>query len=218
MPKTMYPPPTPFPTAADLNRKFGAIPMHRLRLDRYPADESDVEELHGIEHRLYELVDGYLVEKDVASQESVIALAIGGYLRQFVKPQKLGFVLGEQGMLRLRPGLIRIPDVSFVHRDQFPDKKFPDVAVLERYPDLAIEVLSPSNTDEEMDGKLEDYFGNGTRLVWIIDLPTKSVQVLESADRSRARTLSIKDMLDGGMVLPGFQLSVANLFDEFDLN
>jgi Uma2 family endonuclease len=218
MPKTLYPAPQPFPTAADLTRKFGAIPMNRLRLDRYPADETDVVELHETEKRLYELVDGYLLEKDVASQESVIALALGSYLRQFVKPLKLGFVMGEQGMLKLRPGLVRIPDVSFVHRDQFPDKKMPDMAILDRYPDLAIEVLSPSNTDEEMEEKIEDYFSNGTRLVWIVDLPTKSVQVLESADRLKAKTLSIKDTLDGGPVLPGFQLPIATLFDEFDLN
>lgn len=205
------------PTQAELTRRFGPMPAHRIRLDRYPATEADVEELEAREDRLYELVDGILLEKVVAYIESVLALAIGAKLREFVKPQKLGIVSGADGMMRLFPGLVRIPDAAFTDREQFPEGRVGPEAIPDLHPDLAVEVLSESNTDEEMDEKLRDYFESGCRLVWLIDPPTKSALVFTKPDRASGTSLTIHDSLDGGEVLPGFTLPLAELFAELDL-
>jgi Uma2 family endonuclease len=210
----LYPAPTPFPTAADLTAKFGAIPMNRLRLDRYPADESDVEELLITEERKYELVDGFLVEKDMAYRESVVGYTIGRHLGNFVDDHDLGVVAGESGMMKLAPGLIRIPDVSFVGRGQFPEGKVPaDVKPIPAiHPDLAVEVLSESNTAEEMSRKLKDYFASGCSLVWFVDPELRTVEVFESKESKSSKTFRVGDTLDGGQVVPGFTVSVAAVF------
>ena len=104
------------PTLPELARRFGNVPARRIRLDRYPADETDVEDLHNSEDRLYELVDGVLLEKEMAYRESAIAVEIIYHLKAFVRGKSLGVIAGSDGMMRHAPGLIRIPDVSFVRK------------------------------------------------------------------------------------------------------
>ncbi len=78
-------------------------------------------------------------------------------------------------------------------------------------PDLAVEVLSESNTKEEIDQKLQEYFQSGTRLAWIIDPPTRSAAVYLRAGEP-ACVLKESETLDGKPVLPGFTLLIAELF------
>jgi Uma2 family endonuclease len=75
-----------------------------------------------------------------------------------------------------------------------------------------VEVLSAGNTNREMERKLDDYFGAGVLLVWLIEPVSQSITVYES--RQQTKTLSAADILDDGTVLPGFQLSIKHLFDE----
>jgi Uma2 family endonuclease len=91
-----------------------------------------------------------------------------------------------------------------------------DTPVPSLHPDLAVEVLSRGNTDEEMDEKLRDYFASGATLVWLVDPDSRSVLVFTSPNRPAARRLSGADVLDGGPVLPGFALPVRDLFAELD--
>jgi Uma2 family endonuclease len=201
-------------TAVDLVERFGPIPLDRIVTRPAPgqATEGDAIDLADRKVRLCELVDGILVEKAMGSMESVLAIEIASLLRNWVKPRKLGTVLGEAGMLRLAPGLIRIPDVAFLSKDKFPGGRFPRDSAWSLAPDLAIEVLSPGNTDEEMTEKLHDYFNAGTRLVWYVDPRKRQVQVFTSPISSRIVTQD--QTLDGGDVLPGFELSLKELFAE----
>ena len=82
-------------------------------------------------------------------------------------------------------------------------------------PDLAVEVLSDSNTKAEIARKRREYFVAGTRLAWIVDPRTRTVEVYTSPDAPDA-TLDQEQMLNGGTVLPGFSLSLAELFAELD--
>jgi len=95
-------------TAADLLDHFGPIPLHRIRHDPAPgaATEDDVVEIHLREDRLYELVDGVLVEKTAGTYESYLAVSLIEVLAAFVRKHRLGIVLGPDGMMRLSPGLI----------------------------------------------------------------------------------------------------------------
>ncbi len=191
---------------------FGPIPARRIVADPRPgtATEDDLIRLHDREDRGCELIDGTLVEKDVSGIASLIAIRIAKLLANFVDDRRLGFVLGEQAMLRLVVGRVRMPDVSFVDRGQVPGGEFPDEPIVDLFPTLAVEVISPGNTRREMDGKLADYFASGSRLVWYVFPNRREVEVYTGRDDRR--TLTVADMLDGGDVLAGLAIPVADVF------
>src|ERR1700694_5673976 len=103
-------------TVADLLAHFGPIAHRRMRQEPAPgsATEQDVLDIQDHEKRLYELVEGVLVEKTMGVQESYLAGFLVFLLGEFANRHDLGFILGADGMARLAPGLVRIPDVSFV--------------------------------------------------------------------------------------------------------
>jgi Uma2 family endonuclease len=202
---------------AELVEKLGGIPLHRIRMKPSPgtATEADVLAAEALPRkRICELIDGVLVEKAVAYKESLLAAYLIFLLEQFVLPRNLGLVTGEQGMMQLWPGRIRIPDVAYISWDRLPGHKVPNQPIPDVAPDLAVEVLSPSNTDKEMELKRQDYFQSGTQLVWIIDPEMRTVDVYTSVDSNRR--LSVSDALDGGSVLPGFSMKLADLFGQLD--
>jgi Uma2 family endonuclease len=200
-------------TAADLVRRFGPMPLDRIRIDGHhgQATEKDVLAIYRQEKRLCELVDGFLVEKAMGIRESFLAVEIARLLGNFAKRFYLGMVLGADGMTRLAPGLVRIPDVSFVAWDQLPGRTVPNQPMLQLAPALAVEVLSPHNTRKEMARKLRDYFKAGVRLVWYIDPDRRCATVYTAPECSVV--LSENQVLDGGDVLPGFTLSLKDLFE-----
>ena len=198
-------------TLADLMEKFGPIPVRRIRLDPAPgtATEDDVVAIADREDRLCELVDGILLEKAMGQPEAELTFHISLIIGAFIRDHRLGIGVGPDGLMRLMPGLIRIPDISFVSWERLGHERPPKEQIASYGPELAIEVLSPSNTRKEMADKLRDYFATGTRLVWYIDPKAKSVTVYESPDR--ATVLQGGDTLIGGDVLPGFEVPVAAL-------
>ncbi len=206
-------------TLADVLQRLGGISPRRIRF-RPPlgtATEKDVLRIRDRERRLFELVDGVLVEKVMGYWESVLAIELGRLLGNFVNRRKLGSLAGEAGMLRLSPGLVRIPDLSFISRARLASHRRARARILPLAPDLAIEVLSEGNTPREMARKVREYFVSGCRLVWFIDPRTRTVAVYTSP--AKPITLTEKQTLTGGDVLPGFRLPLRKLFallDELD--
>jgi Uma2 family endonuclease len=200
--------------AEELAERFGPIPMNRIVTSPAPglATEDDVIERNDRENRLFELVDGILVEKTMGAPESMLALEIGALLLAFVKQRKLGVVLGADGLLKLAPGLIRIPDVAFLSKAKFPRGRFPRESAWPLAPDLAIEVISEGNTKKEMNEKLHDYFMAGAKLVWYVYPKQRQVEVFTGPEAKRI----VKDdqILDGGDVLPGLEINLRELFAE----
>ncbi len=203
-------------TVADLAARFGPMPLSRFRFSPFPgtATEEDVVRLQERERRLYELVDGILVEKAMSYAESMLAGFLIHMIHIWLDQHRLGVVAGEGGMMRLAPGLVRIPDVSFVRWEQFPNRKVTLEPVPDLHPDLAIEVLSLSNTAEEMERKLHDFFTSGAKLVWYVDPRGRTVTVYTAPDQSTV--LREDQTLDGGAVLPGFTLPLRQLFAELE--
>lgn len=199
-------------TAADLLAEFGPVPLYRIWHDPAPgtADEAAVIEIHERTKRCCELIDGVLLEKDMGSYESYLALFLGGCLSNFVRKKKLGFVIGADGMVRFAPGLIRFPDVSYFSWDRLPGRKIPRAAIWKVVPNLAVEVISRGNTKQEMRRKLRDYFAAGVELVWYV-YPLK-FQVVVYTSPTRHRIVKLGEELDGGDVIPGFTLSLDELF------
>jgi Uma2 family endonuclease len=202
--------PPAFETVADLLESLGDIPPKRIRMHPWPgtATEDDVIAIHAREKRLCELVDGTLVEKPMGFDESRLAAELISSLVVFLRGHDLGTVAGEAGMMRLLTGLVRIPDVSFVRWERLP-KKYGPIPPLA--PDLAIEILSKSNTRKEMQRKLREYFEAGTQLVWYFDLRARTVAVYTAPDRFTV--LDDSQTLDGGDVLPGLVIPLRELFE-----
>ena len=195
----------------DLLRQLGDIPPERVRMRPAPgtATVADV-----VKNKLCELIDDTLVEKTMGAREAMLALAIGAWLRDFVKPRKLGIVLGADATLEILSGLVRLPDVAFISWDRMPDRKIPKEPVPDLVPDLAVEVLSKGNTKDEMIRKRREYFKAGVRLVWMVEPKTRTVDVYTSV--KKFSTIREEDTLDGGTVLPGFKLPLRKLFEELD--
>jgi Uma2 family endonuclease len=204
-------------TFADLQKRLGDVPLGRIRMDPPPgtATPADVTRLQEKEGVLCELVDGVLVEKAMGYMESVLAIRIARLLGDFVDKHNLGFIAGEAGTLEVLPDLVRIPDVSFLAWDRLPGRKIPREPIPELAPNLAVEVLSDSNTPAEMKRKRLDYFEAGVELVWEIDPETRSVVVWTSVRKSKTLA-DPQDTLDGGAVLPGFATTLRELFKELD--
>ena len=207
---------TSIATMADLFEHLGGVATERVRFRPSPgtATEQDVLAVHAREKRLCELVDGVLVEKAVGFRESCLALAFSGALRAFVRPRNLGLVSGPDGLIRLAAGLVRIPDVAFISWQRIPARRTPTEPIPEIVPDLAVEVLSEGNTPEEMARKRQEYFAAGVRLVWFVNLQTRTVEVFTDVDQSHL--LDERQTLDGTPVLPGFTLPLRELFAELD--
>jgi Uma2 family endonuclease len=202
----------PFETVGEMLEQLGRIDPRRVRLKPPPgeATEKDVLTLLDRENRLYELVDGILVEKVMGLKESALAADLCGWVSPFVREHDLGIVAGADGTLRLLPRLVRIPDLSFISWAQLPSREYPSKPIPDLFPDLAVEVLSAGNTAKEMQRKLKEYFLAGTRLVWIVDPDARTVSVYTSPDEWTL--LKNSDTLTGGDVLPGFTLPLKQLF------
>ena len=203
-----------YETAADWLHDLGDIPLERIIMDPWPGTATEKDLLVFVERRkrLCELVDGTLVEKPAGYLESLIAAWLITELNNFVGLRNLGFVSGEAGMIRMISGRVRLPDVAFVSVKDLPGGKLPSDPIPTLPPTLAVEVLSETNTKAEIHQKLKEYFESGTKLAWIIDPATRTIAVFEQLSEEPSRVLHQNDVLDGGLVLPGFSLDVSRLF------
>jgi Uma2 family endonuclease len=202
-----------FENAAELVERLGNIPLERICFTPPPGTATERDLLRAMRRkgRLYELVDGTLVEKTMGLGESMIALLISRRIGNFAEEHDLGIPAGADGTMRLLKGLVRAPDVSFFSWDKLPGRVLPSQPSPDLFPDLAVEVLSENNTLAEMERKLREYFLAGVRLVWIID-PRKRTADVYTAPDTPAATLDETQALEGGNVLPGFTLPLAELF------
>lgn len=201
---------------AELVAHVGGVTGERIRLKPIPGTATDQDLLDICEHEgpLCELLDGILVEKAVGGFESYLTIYLAEILSRFARENKLGIVLGPDGMLRFSAKKIYLPDISFISWSQNPMSELQKQPIADLHPDLAVEVLSKSNTVREMANKRRDYFAWGTKLVWELDPPTKSMRVYTSPEKFDI--VDINGILDGGAVLPGFKLPLAELFAEAD--
>ncbi|MEM6313674.1 MAG: Uma2 family endonuclease [Planctomycetota bacterium] len=206
-------------TAADLfqlQRDLGGVPLERIIVHPLPgtATEDDVVRLDNHFDILAELVHGTLVRKTMGYREGLIEVLITTILTNYVRPKKLGVVAGSAGMLKMATGNVRIPDVSFVRREDLPNGQVPSEPVPLLRLSLAVEVLSQANTDDEMATKINEYFESGSELIWLVNPADRTVRIYDAPDApNRFRQITATDTLDGGNVLPGFEVKVAELFD-----
>lgn len=171
-------------------------------LDRIPGD--------GLRR---ELVDGEVRTMSPAGfRHGVVALRIGSRLEEFVRDHGLGLVVAAETGFRLSrdPDTVRAPDAAFVATTRLPDQdaqaRFLDLA-----PDLAVEVVSPSDRAADVVDKTLAWLAAGTRTVWVV-YPVQRIVVVYSHDGTVVQ-VGRGGEVDGGDVLPGLRLPVADLLD-----
>jgi len=160
---------------------------------------------------LWELIDGELIAMSPSGRAAgKLAVWIGSLLLGFVLPHRLGEVFGADTGFVLVPGrqLLRSPDVAFVRADRLVAQD--DRGYLHLAPDLAIEVRSPTDRTPDVLAKVEMYIEAGVRLVWLVDPDPRTVAVFGGGQDGRV--LQGGDWLDGGDVLPGLRIDLAELF------
>jgi Uma2 family endonuclease len=209
-------------TLADVVRALGDIPLHRILWYPRPGTATEADQLRlvdGEPKRLVELLDGILVEKAMGHRESLFAVSLITFLAGFVRSRNLGIIGAPDAIMRLRQGRNRLPDVHFTAWASLPSDHAHLQPVADFPPDLAVEILSEGNTPAEIDQKRREFFAAGTKLIWVIDPEDRTVEVY--ADRTRPDLMTLlreTDTLDGGAVLPGFALPLADLFNDPQLN
>ena len=163
----------------------------------------------------YELVNGDLVDVGNSGMEhGVLGAFLAGTLLTYVRRDRLGVICDSSTAFTLKNGNKRSPDVPFVAKERLKGLKRLPKGYFQGSPDLAVEILSPGNTVEEIHQKIVEYFENGTRLVWVIHPDERYVLVDHSPEPDRL--LRPQDNLDGEDVVSGFAIAVAELFEEWD--
>ncbi|NDJ19277.1 Uma2 family endonuclease [Myxacorys almedinensis A] len=163
----------------------------------------------------YELIDGELkIMGNSGMEHGYVACILTIFLGGFVHAHKLGVLCDSSTAFTMNTGNKRSPDVSFVAKERLHGLKKLPKGFFQGAPDLAVEVISPSNTFEEIHTKLVEYFESGSRLVWVINPDEESVLVYRQPQPDRL--LKITDQLDGEEVIPEFTLAVSELFTELN--
>ena len=163
---------------------------------------------------LYEVVDGQWTEKPAMGAWE---LGLANRLNVFIVGYLQGNPIGESFVemlyrLAREPRLERRPDVSFVPFERWPTRVVPEADAWEMIPALAVEIISKTNTAETIQGKIKEYFKHGVSLVWVVYPRQRQIQVYDGPKASRI--LDDTDALDGGKVLPGFQLPVVQFLGQ----
>lgn len=186
-----------FQVATPPNQRLTAEELFRLKL----RDERT------------ELLAGELLRRSPAGAEhGVIAMRIGAWLLKFVEQHQLGIVCaaGTGFLIHQAPDTVRAPEAAFISRERLgegrPPKKFWPLV-----PDLAVEVVSPSESAEQVQERLRDWFAAGVHAVWTLYPGTASVHAYRS--HSEVRIFQRGEVLTGGDdLLPGFSCAVSDLF------
>ena len=160
----------------------------------------------------YELVAGRLRKMTPAgSLHGAIGSRLAAAIGDHVDRRHLGVVFGADTGFELArdPDTVRAPDVAFVSRARIPASGIP-TGYWSGPPDLAVEVLSPTDVRSEITEKIEEYLRSGVRQVWFVDPAARRVTIHQP--NAAPAIFGEADTVDGGDVLPGFRYPLSRLF------
>jgi Uma2 family endonuclease len=159
----------------------------------------------------YELDEGELIEmvRPRYDPHNRIVMALTHALLAYVDRNPIGEVLSTDNLFVLGPTTKRAPDLAFLTNERM--QRIQSGQDIEGAPDLAIEVLSPSDRAASMRRKVKQYFAVGSKAVWLVYPQTREVEVWES-ETGPARVLGDQGVLEAPGLFPGFSLKVSGLF------
>lgn len=208
-PRNCYP-----QTLAEIWLRSGQVPLDRILMEPVPGMATSDDAVYSKERfdLSCELVNGILVAKTMGYFESKVAAALIYFLHRYLDDHPIGEVAGGDGGCDTVDENVRKPDVSFTSFERINARGAATRNKLPFSPDLAVEVLSPSNTTAEMDKKLQEFFASGSRLVWYIEPELRTARVFTAVDKWE--DIRPADTLRGADVLPGFELPLIKLFEK----
>ncbi len=159
--------------------------------------------------RKWELVDGGLQEVATSAKHDQIVIWLGRLVGPYADDH--GILTASQAGFRMASGNVRLPDFAFTRYDRFPNSEVPD-GFVEFAPDLAVEIISPSEEPTDMARKVGEYFVSGAQQVWHMFPETRTLIVFRSP--SNATIYQPDDEIDMNDLLPGFHSRVADLFQK----
>jgi Uma2 family endonuclease len=179
-----------------------------LTTRRYTIEDLDTLTAAGQD---YELLRGQLIEVSPTGWDHGDSVAeILALLRMYVKANQLGKVTTKNGFILARnPDVLFAPDIAYVSKA----KLLPRAQLhgfVELVPDLVVEVVAPSDRLSNVTAKTIEYLDAGVTLVWLVDPEQRTISTF--APGQRVRTLHEADELDGGDILPGFRVTVGEIF------
>lgn len=184
-----------------------------MSVKQHLVTAEELWEMPEVPGKRFELVDGEVVEVSPAGAEHTrIMFMLAQRIELFASQNGLGIAMPEGlgFVLRRNPDLVREPDVSFIPATSVPEEGLPK-EFWEGAPTLAVEVVSPNDRAVEINERVQDYLDSGSRQVWVLWPNRQAVSVFRpDAD---TRELGPEAMLDGGDILPGFSVTVGDLFD-----
>jgi Uma2 family endonuclease len=160
----------------------------------------------------YELVDGRLVVTNRSVLSCLVAGRLFTLLAVYCEANRLGWLLPQDSGFQYDPNSprkVRKPDAAFIRRERLPESAWSD-GYCHVVPDLAVEVISPNDTFDEVDTKVEEYLRLGVQLVWVVSLQTRQVYV-HRRDGTIAKVRENGE-LTGENLIPGFRCRVSELF------
>ncbi len=161
----------------------------------------------------YELIAGELITMAPAGgMHGYLAQDLTGRVQHFVQTHRLGVVVAaETGFILSRnPDTVRAPDGAFIRRERISQKGIPR-GFFEEAPALVIEVVSPSDTVSEVSEKMQAWLAAGVELAWVVEPRGRTVTIYRTT--GEIQVLTVKDILSGESVLPGFECRLAELFE-----
>ena len=170
------------------------------QFDNYPFEED----------KRYELDEGELIEMTrPAYKHNRVLMKLSGELYKFLEKNPIGEALNSENLYALNPNTRRATDIAIILGDRRQELR--DAKVIPIIPEIAVEVLSPSETTRMIHRKLKQYFAAGVKEVWIVDPESREVEIwtgpsLPEPVLAEAGTLTSK-------LLPGFELPLQKLFD-----
>ena len=198
----------------DLLQPPGGVSPDRVLFDPPPGtatEEHLLRHLHATDRRLVELVGGTLVERTGSFCNAYLSAQVVYHVGVWNDAAgDVGCLTGATGPVRTVGGNVRLPNVALTRWYRLPGERLPSQPVIDFAADLAAELLTRDNTPAEIDRKLTEYFACGCKLAWVIDPDARTARAHTAAEVWT--DLTAADALDGGDVLPGFRLPLADLF------
>lgn len=185
-----------------------------MATDLHTPEILAIQELDSETAKFYEVVDNRIVENPpMGALESILANYLTVLMDSFARAGQLGRAVSETlFLLDSNRKLKRRPDLAFVSARRWPLKRgIPRTECWEVVPDLAVEFISETNTADQIDKKIDEYFDAGVSVVWIVYPGTRKVYVYDSP--TNVRILRVGDQLEGGAIVPGFRIAVSELFE-----
>jgi len=181
--------------------------MHNMK----PRGTATVEDLLNMpeDGQKYELVHGEIVVSPTGWEHSIIAIKISHILATFLEGHPIGMLGGPDLGVWLSNGNLRSPDVTFIRNEKVP-KGVKESAFLESVPDLAVEVLSPSDRPKFVQAKIREFLENRVPIVWLVDPAGKTV--IEYRSLSEIKKYSNDDVISAEPVLPAFSCPISRFF------